>query len=434
MAKSTPDWSTGLPPELRKVIGKCLASGTDAASFRSVCTPWRDAVPFAAFAPLLLLPFGPDWGAVTLYSVAEDKTLSLPLPPEARGKVPCGSSCGWLALMDEAASVTLLNPFTGALVELPPADENIAAASTMQTMLVSKKGGRWVLHPEDDNASSIALDEMRQFFFNEIVLSAPPDADGRGCVAMAVLAGSTEVAFCRVGVDTAWTLLQTNLECTVGSVVYCQGRFLAIDSTGEISMFSDIANTVTPTATPMPSLSPPEDLSNRSYLEWNGELYVVGAMLDLFRWGLKFDYRVVVCRCSNLLDPTPAWSRVKDAGDLTLFVSTHFRHSFGGTSVSRFKRNSVYFSDPPYGDQDYLGHSLEIANIATGKSEVTKPFHPKVQGFEALGWIRPNLWRGRREPNRSRLHNNEKATAPPKCRYKYHTPPDRVIPSNPDLS
>jgi hypothetical protein len=400
MAKSTPDWSTGLPPELLKVIGKSLASGADAASFRSVCTPWRDAVPFATFGPHLLLPFGPDSETVTVYSVAEDKTLSLPVPPQARGKVPCGTSCGWLALMDEAASVTLLNPFTGALVELPPADENIAAASTMQTVLVYKEGGRWVLHrPMEKEASAIALEEIREIFFNEIVLSAPPDADGRGCVAMAVLAGSwtREVAFCRVGVDTAWTLLQTGLMCNVEDVVYCQGRFLAISHAGEISMFSDNADTVTPTATPMPSLSPPAGrLSNRSYVQWNGELYMVGAMLDLFRGGLTFDYRVVVFRCSNLLDPTPTWSRVKDAGDLTLFVSTNLRHSFGGTSVSRFKRNSVYFSDPPYGDQDYWGHSLEIANIATGKSEVTMPFHPKVQGFEALGWIRPNLWRGKR--------------------------------------
>jgi hypothetical protein len=404
MERSMPDWSSGLPPELLEVIAKRLASGTDVASFRSVCTPWHAAVPFKAFAPLLLLPFGPDSEAVTVYSVAEDKTLSLPLPPEARGKVPCGSSCGWLALMDETASVTLFNPFTGARIELPPANEDVAASSSV---LVSKpkEGRRWVLHPEDDygdaadDAIDIDLDEMRQVFFDEIVLSAPPDADGRGCVAMAVLADSTEVAFCRVGVDTAWTLVDTYLECSVDTVVYCQGRFLAVDCGGDISICSNIANPGAPTtATPMPSLSPPDGLCNRSYLlEWNGELYLVGAMLDLYRWGrLRFDYRVVVYRCSNLLDPTPTWSRVKDAGDLTLFASTHFRHGFGGTSVSKLQRNSVYFSEPPYGHQDFRAHSLEIADIATGKSEVTKSFHPNVKGFEALGWIRPNLWRGRR--------------------------------------
>ena len=148
-----PDWSSGLPSELLEIIGKRLASGTDAASFRSVCLPWRDAVPFAALAPLLLLPFGPDTERVMLYSV-EGKTFSLPLPPDARGKVPCGASCGWLALMDGSAAVTLLNPFTGARVELPPADDDVAAASSM---LVSRKDdGRWVLHHEDDYGNAAA--------------------------------------------------------------------------------------------------------------------------------------------------------------------------------------------------------------------------------------------------------------------------------------
>ena len=55
--------------------------------------------------------------------------------PDVRSKVVCGSSCGWLALMDEAASVTLLNPFTGAhapRVELLPAGEHVAAASSSE--------------------------------------------------------------------------------------------------------------------------------------------------------------------------------------------------------------------------------------------------------------------------------------------------------------
>ncbi|CAL5086939.1 unnamed protein product [Urochloa decumbens] len=402
---------SGLPPELLEYIAKRLASGADAASFRAVCTPWRDAVPFAScFAPLLLLPFlGPDDAdRVTLYSVGEDKHFTLPLPP--------GAARGWVALIFESGSVALLNPFTGARVELPPASEYVAAASSM---LVSKDsgGGRWLLHPDDGGvvgygsaatagaASAIAADEMRQVFFHNVVLSSPPDAGGgggRGCVAVAVLAGSTEVASTPsvgwgLGVDTAWTLLETYLDCSVDSVVFCQDRFFAIDCTGEVSMSSAIAaGHGVPTAAPVPSLSPPDQLCHRSYLEWNGELYVVGAMVDVFRSAQRFEYSSVVYKCSNLLDATPpAWSRVNDAGDLTLFVSIHCRHSFAGTSVSSFERNSVYFSEPLYEDHRDPAHRLEIADIATGASEVKPPFHQKVQDFEALGWIRPNLWRGR---------------------------------------
>ncbi|KAF8759322.1 hypothetical protein HU200_010362 [Digitaria exilis] len=421
MARSiSPDWSSGLPPELLESISRGhLASGTDAASFRSVCSPWRAAVPFApCFAPLLLLPSGA--AAVTLYSVAEDKSFSVPLP-DGVGKVPCGSSCGWLALMDEVASVTLFNPFTAGVVKLPPVDEEIPLSSST---FVFKKDGRWVFHPDeddeyvnaaaaaaaDDDIDAVTLGELRQVFFQEIVLSSPPDAGG--CVAMAVLRSSTEVAYCRVGVDTAWTLVETNLDCSVDSIVFCQGRFVAIDCTGEISIFSgDIATLpagTPPTATPMPSLTPPVGLCHRSYVESNGELYVVGAMVNVFRWAQRFDYNTVVYKCSNILEQEPAWSRVNDAGDLTLFVSMDFRYGFAGTSVSGLKRNGVYFSEPLYGDQYDLAHSMEIADIATGISEV-KTFHPKMQGLDALGWFRPNLWRG---GERTSNDNNENQAGP----------------------
>jgi hypothetical protein len=168
-------------------------------------------------------PHRPESDSVTFYSVSEEEVISVPVP-DVRGKVPCGASHGWLALMDEAAAVALVNPFTGTRVDLPPADEHVAAASAATR--VSKVDGRWVLLPDDGNAeaaSVIELKRMREVFLHEIVLSAPPYA-GSECVAMVVLANSTIVAFCRVGVDSAWTLLDTNLECSMHCIVHCQEK------------------------------------------------------------------------------------------------------------------------------------------------------------------------------------------------------------------
>ncbi|XP_066391689.1 uncharacterized protein [Miscanthus floridulus] len=274
--------------DLLESIEQRLVSGHDAASFRSAFSSWHAAVLFATFGPLLLLPFDPDLDRVGFYCVPEKKVLSKTLP-DVRGKVACGSSCGWLALMDEAASVTLLNPFTGARtprVELPPAGEHIAAASSSEH--VCRVHGRWVLHPTnsygdaDVAGRAIKLEDMRDMFFHEIVLSASPDAADRECVAMAMLGCSTEVAFCRVRVYSAWTMLDTKLEFFVGSIVHCQDKFLAIDCTGEISVYSSNAAGATPTATLLPSLSPPVGLYHRSYLESNGELHIVGAMVSTF--------------------------------------------------------------------------------------------------------------------------------------------------------
>ena len=97
-----------------------------------------------------------------------------------------------------------------------------------------------------------------------------------------LLGCSTEVAFCRIRVDSAWTLLDTKLEFSVGSIIYCQEKFLMIDCTGEISVCSSNAADATPTATLLPSLSPPAGLCNRSYVESNGELHIMGAMVSTF--------------------------------------------------------------------------------------------------------------------------------------------------------
>ncbi|XP_066358481.1 uncharacterized protein [Miscanthus floridulus] len=204
-----PDWRSSLPEDLLESIGQRLTSGHDVTSFRSAWSPWRAAVLFATFGPLLLLLFDPDSNRVGFYCVPEKKVLSKTLP-DMRGKVACGSSCGWLALMDEATSVTLLNLFAGARaprVELPPVSEHVAMASSLER--VSRVHGRWVLHltngygDADAAGRAIKLEDIRDVFFREIMLSAPPDATGRECVAMAMLGCSTEVAFCRVGVDSA---------------------------------------------------------------------------------------------------------------------------------------------------------------------------------------------------------------------------------------
>jgi hypothetical protein len=206
-----------------------------------------------------------------------------------------------------------------------------------------------------------------------------------------LLGCSTEVAFCRVGVDSAWTLLDTKLEFSVGSIVHFQDKFMAIDCTGEISICSSNAGDATPTSTLLPSLSPPAGLCHRSYLESNGELHIVGAMVSMFHETQSFTYSSVIYKC-NLHDRTPKWSRVRGIGDQTLFVCKHFNESFSGISVSKYKETKIYMSELLYGDPYDLVHQLEIVDIATGASEV-KPVQEKMQGFEALGWIRSNLWK-----------------------------------------
>jgi hypothetical protein len=150
-------------------------------------------------------------------------------------------------------------------------------------------------------------------FFHEIVLSAPPNA-GSECVAM---------AFCWVGVDSAWTLLDTNLECSVDCIVRCMEMTFAIDINGDVSMWNCNAGaSAHPTATPLPSLSEPADsVCNCSYLESNGELHMVGDTVIASLETKTITYKTLVYKIDFLLDQTLVWSRVNEVGDLTLLVS-----------------------------------------------------------------------------------------------------------------
>ncbi|XP_026659333.1 putative F-box protein At1g65770 [Phoenix dactylifera] len=122
-----PNW-TDLPLELLNEISDKLPCCVDKVRFRSVCCVWRAAVPQIRFPPVLMLPYNPYTKSISFYSLYENQVVTFPLP-EAREKVLCGASKGWLVLMDESGAISLLNPITRAQVQLPPVTEQIALAS-----------------------------------------------------------------------------------------------------------------------------------------------------------------------------------------------------------------------------------------------------------------------------------------------------------------
>ena len=91
--------------------------------------------------------------------------------------------------------------------------------------------------------------------------------------------------------------------------------------------------------------------------------------MSTFHETQSFTYNSAIYKY-NLHDRTTEWSKVRDIGDQTLFVSQHFNESSSGTSVSKYKENKIYMSEPLYGDLYDLVHRLEIVDIATGASEV----------------------------------------------------------------
>ncbi|CAM0953074.1 unnamed protein product [Alopecurus aequalis] len=366
------DWSTVLPLELWEHISKRLPSGRrDAANFRSTCRLWRAALPFTKFAPVLMLQVHGESrdGATAFYRPTDGEAFTKNLPA-LHGRVVCGSSHGWLALVDEAACLTLLNPFTGATVALPRTDGRFSFL--FWRFLVD---GRWVTQsPLGGAAREIKLAEMRKLFITEVVLSSP--ADSGDCIAIALLRGSWNVAYCRVGVDASWKLLNTKLMHQVSSVVQCRNRFLAISCTGQVSICNLFG--ATPTARLVQGLDLPTNVSPRAYLQVNGKLHMVAHSCPT---------RVYEC---NVFSRTPLWSRVHNAGDLTLLTSHNFMTGHGRASVSGLDKNSVYFPvyiPPEHRRSNHLW--FVISNIANGTTKM-HPCHQNTDGTsEPLCWIIP---------------------------------------------
>ncbi|XP_010935414.1 F-box protein SKIP23-like [Elaeis guineensis] len=379
----SPDWATLIPDLLHRISQKLLPCSFDYVSFRSTCPGWRSAAPRVNFAPLLMFPFDPNAGTLSFYSPSDDKLHSFSFP-EATSTVFCGSSHGWLLLMDQAASISLLNPFTRKRIHLPPADEELALASLNR---VSKVGTRWISHSEDGTLTPLGLSDMQQVFIDEAVLSSAPDSGG-DFIVMATLALSTQVAYCRRS-DSKWTLLETNLPCNVKSVTYYDGRFFVMDCAGEIAVLGvDFRGKVVLLA----SMETPNGHFNCKLVESRGVLLLVGLVIDFVdeeNLDLQSEFEVYRFNPGG----ERMWCRVESIGDQTLFLSLRSSSNVAGRTLSKCRVNSIYYSAQNFEANMPVApgrHHMEVVNLADGSSELV-PCHVPSEGAEPAAWFQPNL-------------------------------------------
>jgi hypothetical protein len=93
---------------------------------------------------------------------------------------------------------------------------------------------------------------------------------------------------------------------------------------------------------------------------------MVNVMVITFNETNNFINNVMVYyNCDFLLEQMQVWSKVNDIGNLTLLVLNHFSENFVRASISKYKRNNVYFSKAFYGGKMNWAICYGIIHIGT---------------------------------------------------------------------
>lgn len=205
------DWAN-LPEHLLYLILERFEFLSDFVRFSVVCTSWlcvakdnrKLAEMLSRRQPPMLLIASDKKDTWNVYNFMHDKVLDMQIRlPTNRF---CGSSKGWLVMVEKDFSVTLVNPFSGVVgIRLPP----------LPFAFVNESDG----------------------YVNKVMISADPITNPEDCVvAVTYQSGPRKVSFISLSQDTAWTHVDSY---SIGSeeVVYAGDICYAVGAWNKLISF-----------------------------------------------------------------------------------------------------------------------------------------------------------------------------------------------------
>ncbi|KAF8675757.1 hypothetical protein HU200_047241 [Digitaria exilis] len=244
------DWA-GLPVDLL-IQFVVLLTVIDWLKFRSVCTTWRHATKLALGSGrrpkpeppwLMLARRRTDRTTASFLSFSDDGRIrTAPLPePAIQSRMWIGSAHGWVVTADEECSLHLLNPVTGAQLQLPcittmgffhalPRTENGRAVGFM-----FHDSAFLVVHRPEERASAcppdeIPIDRMPLRFLRKAVPLRNPSGSGEYFVMM-IHGPKFKLVFARQR-DARWVILPS--PCQFDDAILYQGQFYTMTACGAL--------------------------------------------------------------------------------------------------------------------------------------------------------------------------------------------------------
>ncbi|CAL9007826.1 unnamed protein product [Prunus brigantina] len=156
--------------------------------------------------PLLLIPTGKH-NVWKVYNVMNDKLLDLQV--RVPNKRFCGSSKGWLIVVESNYAITLINPF-------------------FRVIGRRKKENSIIRLPQlNIPHCEVWAAECNNFVFKASI-SADPILNANECIVTVIYQDKCQVAFIRLGKDTTWTLVDERYQ-VIEEVAAIENKFYAVD-------------------------------------------------------------------------------------------------------------------------------------------------------------------------------------------------------------
>ncbi|KAF7104125.1 hypothetical protein CFC21_105048 [Triticum aestivum] len=155
--------------------------------------------------------------------------------PRGQAVACCGSFRGWLVVANELSDLVLYNPFTAALLPLPPLTGFSSCIKGVYADEGNVIGYRYrCLH--GGNGSVYDMDSLGRHFYDKVVLSGSPSAGP--VVALAIHWDGKRLSFARVG-DSSWRQVSviSRIQDSFADCVYLRGRFYVLSMTGKLKIW-----------------------------------------------------------------------------------------------------------------------------------------------------------------------------------------------------
>jgi hypothetical protein len=247
---ASPGWSD-LPIDLLVRILNLLEL-PEALAFRAVCPSWRSAstvdttgVPHRCMPWLVSLAAEPLPGSKKssklwdptvsskFINLVDEKTYKVSFP-RGQAVACCGASHGWLVVANGLSDLVLYDPFTAALVPLPPITSFPLCIEGVYGDKGNVVGYRYVSDGNTPCSNRVHdVDSLGMELYDKVVLSGSP-SDG-DTIVLAIYLDGSQLSFTRVG-DNSWRHVSAirGSNDSFSDCVYHRGRFFVMTMEGSL--------------------------------------------------------------------------------------------------------------------------------------------------------------------------------------------------------